>query len=94
MHIYFDGYPPYSGAISEIFETTVDSNIQCDRGYAYFSNKEKIRTCINGESWEIMQEYFLDAKQVKNSPQQQYAINVHMLKLIEIKLMGFLISPR
>ena len=34
MYIDFDGYPPYGGAISEIFETNFNANIQC--GYVYY----------------------------------------------------------
>ena len=76
MYIDFDDYPPYSGSISEIFETNVNANIQCDNGYAYSSRKEKNCTWINEESWEIMQKPFLDAKQIKipqnNSMQKIY----------------------
>ena len=50
MYIYFDEYPSYSGTISEIIETKVNANTQCDHGCAYFSSKEKICTWINGES--------------------------------------------
>ena len=42
MYVYFDGYPTYNGAIYENVETNDNANIQCDRGYAYFSRKEKI----------------------------------------------------
>ena len=35
MYIDFDGYPQYSGAIYETFETNVNSNIHCDYGYVY-----------------------------------------------------------
>ena len=41
MNIDFGEYPPCSGIISGIFETNVNENIQCDRGYAYSSNKQK-----------------------------------------------------
>ena len=41
-----------------------------------------------------MQIPFPDDNQVKNAPQQQYAKNVHMFKIIEIKLMRVLIYPR
>ena len=51
MYIDFDNYPPYSSAISEIFETNVNANIQCGHGYAYSSRKEKICIWINEESW-------------------------------------------
>ena len=39
MNIDFDGYPPYSGAISEMFVTNVIANTQCDHGYAFSSSK-------------------------------------------------------
>ena len=42
MYIDFDGYPPDSGAISEMFEPNVNANFQCNHGYAYSSIKEKI----------------------------------------------------
>ena len=35
MYIDFDEYHPYSGAISEIFETNINAYIQCDRDYPY-----------------------------------------------------------
>ena len=54
MYIDVDDYPPYSGSMSEIFETDVNANIQCDNGYAYSSRKEKNFTWINEESWEVM----------------------------------------
>ena len=41
MHIDFDEYLPYSGGISEFFETNVNDNIQCNNGYAYYSSKQK-----------------------------------------------------
>ena len=44
MYINFDEYPPYSGRISEIFDTNVNANIQCDRGCAYSSRKQKMFT--------------------------------------------------
>ena len=37
----FDEYLPYSGTISEMFETNVDANIQCDHGYDYSPRKDK-----------------------------------------------------
>ena len=91
IYIDFDEYPTYSGTISENFETNVNVNIQRDHGYVYSSSKEKICAWINEESWEIMQKYFPNTKQIKNTPKQQYAKNVHMFKMIEIKLMKFLI---
>ena len=39
MYISFDEYPPYSGAISNIFETNINAHIQCDRGYPYSTIK-------------------------------------------------------
>ena len=94
MYLNFDGYRPYSDAIFENVEINVNANIQCDNGYAYSSSKEKIFTWINEESWEIMQTYFPDAKEVKNAPKQQYAKNVHMFKMIAIKLTKVFISPQ
>ena len=35
MYIDFYQYPPYSGVISEIFETILNAHIQCDHGYPY-----------------------------------------------------------
>ena len=55
MYIYFDEYPPYSGAISKFFETIINARIQCDNGYPYYLIKENILTWINEESWYIMQ---------------------------------------
>ena len=51
MYIDFYEYPPYSGRISEIFETSVNANIRYDHGYAYFSSKQKISTWVNEDSW-------------------------------------------
>ena len=42
MHIDFDAYHPYSGRMSEMFETNVSDNIHCNHGYAYSSIKQKI----------------------------------------------------
>ena len=44
MYIDFDEYHPYSGAISEIFETNINAYIQCDRGYPYSKFKGNILT--------------------------------------------------
>ena len=51
MYIDFDGYPYYSGTISENLETSVNANIQCDYRYVYSSSKEKNLTWINNKSW-------------------------------------------
>ena len=51
MYIDFGDYPPYSGAISENFETKVNVHIQCYHGYSYSSIKDNMRTSINEESW-------------------------------------------
>ena len=51
MYIEFDEYHPYSDTISEYFETNVNTNIQCDHSYAYYSSKHKMRTWVNKESW-------------------------------------------
>ena len=50
IYIDSDEYLPYSGRISEIFEN-VNENIQCDHGYAYSSEKQKMCTWVNEESW-------------------------------------------
>ena len=50
LYIYFDEYPCYSGRNSEIFEKYVNENIQCVRGYAYSSGKQKMCTSVNEES--------------------------------------------
>ena len=44
MYIDFDEYSPYSGRISEHFETNVNDNIHRDHGYAYSSSKQKMCT--------------------------------------------------
>ena len=46
MYIYFDEYPPYSGAISKFFETIINARIQCDNGYPYSSIKDNMLTWI------------------------------------------------
>ena len=35
MYMNFDEYPPYSGAISENFETNINVHIWCDHGLPY-----------------------------------------------------------
>ena len=62
-----DKYPPYSGRISEVFETNVNANIQCDFGYDYYSIKQKMCSWVNDESWEIIKICFPDAEQIKQS---------------------------
>ena len=47
---------------------TVNENIQCVHGYAYYSGKQKMCTWVNEESWGIMKTCFPDAKQIQNSP--------------------------
>ena len=44
MYIYFDEYPPYSGAISKFFVTIINTRIQCDNGYPYSSIKDNTLT--------------------------------------------------
>ena len=51
MHIYFDEYPPYSGAISGFFETNTNAHIWCDHGCPYSKIKGNIFTWINTKSW-------------------------------------------
>ena len=68
MYIYFGDYPPYSGRISENFETNDNANMQCYHVYACSSSKQKMWTWFNGESWEIMKNCFPDAKQIKKCP--------------------------
>ena len=58
MYIDFDEYPPYSDTISEYFETNINANIQCDHGYAYYSSKHKMCTCVNKESLEMTKNHF------------------------------------
>ena len=74
MYIYFDGYPPYSGAISENFETNINAHIQCDNEYPYSSIKDNTLKWINEKSWEIMQTCFPGANQVKKYPATKYKI--------------------
>ena len=64
MYIDVDGYLPYSGRTSEIFEKNGSENIQCVRGYAYSSGKQKMCTWVNEESWVIMKTCFPGAKQI------------------------------
>ena len=47
MYINFCGYRPYSSAISETFETNINTHIQFYRGYSYYSIKDNILTWIN-----------------------------------------------
>ena len=42
MYIYFGDYPPYSGRISENFETNDNANMQCYHVYACSSSKQKM----------------------------------------------------
>ena len=51
MYVDFYQYPPYSGAISENFDTNINAHIQCDTGYPYSSIKDNMLTWINEESW-------------------------------------------
>ena len=50
MYIDFDKYPPYSGALSENFETNINARIWCNHGFPYSTNKGNLLTCINKES--------------------------------------------
>ena len=50
MYIDFYEYSPYSGRNSEIFENIATENIQCVRGYAYYSGKQKMYIWVNEES--------------------------------------------
>ena len=79
MYMDFDKYPPYSGALSENFETNINACIWCNHGFPYSTNKGNLLTCINKESWEMTKNIFLEATQVKtNALEQQYAKYVHM----------------
>ena len=68
MYIDFDEYPHYSGRNSEIFEKYVNENIKCEHGYAYYSGKRNMCTWVNEKTWEIMKNYFTDAKQINKCP--------------------------
>ena len=46
------------------FKTNVNENILCDHGYVYSSEKHKICTWVNEESWGMMKTFFLDVKQI------------------------------
>ena len=59
MYIKFDEYPPFNGAIPEMFETIMSANIQCYHGYTYSSSREKICTCIDEEILKLMQFFSL-----------------------------------
>ena len=94
IYIDFGEYPPYSGAIYDIFETNINSHIQCDNGFPYSTIKGKMLTWINDETWEMMENLFPGAKQVKKSPKTIVCKNVHMFKMIEVKAMRVFISPQ
>ena len=47
MYIYFYDYPPYSGAISENFETNINAHIRCDQRFPYLLIQVNMLTCIN-----------------------------------------------
>ena len=47
MYIDFYEHPPYSGAISEIFEISINANMQCDNGYPYSTIEGNMLTWIN-----------------------------------------------
>ena len=51
MYINFDEYPTYSGAISEYFETNINTHIQCDHDYPYSTIKYNMLTWIKKEIW-------------------------------------------
>ena len=59
MYIGFDECPLCNGATSEMFETNVNANVQCDHGYAYSSNKDKPCTRIIEEIWDVTKNIFL-----------------------------------
>ena len=80
MCIYFDEYPRYSGRNSEIFEKYVNENIQCVRGYAYSSGKQKMCTSVNEESLGMMKTCFLIRNQIKKCPE-----NVLSKKIIYVQ---------
>ena len=65
MYIDYDEYPCYSGRNSEMFEKIVNENIQCVQGYAYYSDKQKMCTWANENSWGMMKTCFPDAKLIK-----------------------------
>ena len=68
MYIGLDEYPPYSGAISDIFETNINAHIQCDHGFFNSTIKSKMLAWINKETWEMTKNYFPDAKQLNKYP--------------------------
>ena len=80
MYIDFDEYSPYSAIISEIFETYINDNIQFDHGYVYSSRKQKMCTCLNEESWDMINNCFPDAKQIKNHQNHSMQIMYMCLK--------------
>ena len=82
MYIGFDEYPPYSGAIYDIFETNINAHIQCDHSFLYSTIKSKILTWINKETWEMMKKYFPGAKQVNIYPKTIVCKNAHLFKMI------------
>ena len=46
----------------------IDSNIQCERGYAYSSIKQKMCTWVNEGSWKMLKLFFPDEKKIKKCP--------------------------
>ena len=54
MYIDFDEYPRHSGRNSKNFENNVNENIQCVHGYSYSSDKHKMCTWVNKDSWGMM----------------------------------------
>ena len=68
IYIDFDDHPPYSDALSRIFETNINAHIWCDHGYSYSTIKDKVLKLINKKSWEVIKECFPEANQVKKFP--------------------------
>ena len=65
MYNGFDEYPPYSGTISENFETNINSHICCDHGFPYSTIKGNMLIWINKRCWETTKYFFTEANKVK-----------------------------
>ena len=60
----------------------VNENIQCVHGYAFSSDKQKIRTWVNEEIWGMIKTGFPYTTQMKNFQKLFHAKNIHILKKI------------
>ena len=68
MYIEFDDYPRYTDAISDIFETRINLNLNFCHGYPYSTTKGLFITCINKKKWYIFKICFPEALTVVKCP--------------------------